>query len=361
MSLMPVDRDAAAPVSPLLSVVLPMRNESRGLDRLFERLAPVLDRIGNCEMVAIDDGSTDDTLARLKVLRKIYPNLKVVSLARNFGKEIAVTAGLARTSGRAVVIMDSDLQHVPEGIPALMKPWAEEGYAIVYARRVGLDRGGLLRKALTKAFYRLFDFMSEVKIDRETGDFLLLDRRVVDAFLSMPERNRFNRGLLSWAGFRTTTIPLATEARHAGTTQFGFLKLVRLAVTAITAFGTLPLRVWTYIGTVFSIVGLGYGGFIFIRTLIFGADVPGYPSIIVAVLVSAGVQLIGLGIIGEYLGHVYQEVKRRPLYLVQETVGFPDSVPVTTGPIDIDPPLAPDVTNEAPFDPLQATHSQHAP
>ena len=243
MSLMPVDRDAAAPVSPLLSVVLPMRNESRGLDRLFERLAPVLDRIGKCEMVAIDDGSTDDTLARLKALRATYPNLKVVSLARNFGKEIAVTAGLARTSGRAVVIMDSDLQHVPEGIPALMKPWAEEGYAIVYARRVGLDRGGLLRNALTKAFYRLFDFMSEVKIDRETGDFLLLDRRVVDAFLAMPERNRFNRGLLSWAGFRTTTIPLATEARHAGTTQFGFLKLVRLAVTAITAFGTLPLRI----------------------------------------------------------------------------------------------------------------------
>ena len=335
--------DAAG--TPLLSVVLPMRNESRGLERLFERLQPVLDTIGPCEMVAIDDGSTDDTLKRLKALRSKYPNLKVVSLSRNFGKEIAVTAGLARTSGRAVVIMDSDLQHAPEGIPALMKPWAEDGYAIVYARRVGHDRVSLVRKTLTTAFYRMFDFMSEVKIDRETGDFLLLDRRVVDAFLAMPERNRFNRGLLSWAGFRTTTVPLTTEARHAGTTQFGFLRLVRLAITAITAFGTLPLRVWTYIGTLFSLGGLLYGAYIVIRTLIFGADVPGYPSIIVAVLMSAGVQLIGLGIIGEYLGHVYSEVKRRPLYLVQETAGFADSAPDMAQRPEpaADTPLAPDV------------------
>jgi polyisoprenyl-phosphate glycosyltransferase len=325
MSVMTVDTAPKPGAGPILSVVLPMRNESRGLARLFERLVPVLQAIGPYEMVAIDDGSTDDTLARLKALRVNYPHLKVVSLSRNFGKEIAVTAGLARTSGQAVVIMDSDLQHAPEGIPALMEPWKSEGYAIVYARRVGLDRGGIVRKALTKTFYRMFDFMSEVKIDRETGDFLLLDRRVVDAFLAMSERNRFNRGLLAWAGFRTTTVPLATEARHAGTSQFGFLRLVRLAVTAITAFGTLPLRIWSYIGMAFSLIGLLYGAYIVVRTLIFGADVPGYPSIIVAVLVSAGVQLIGLGIIGEYLGHVYSEVKRRPLYLVQETAGFADS------------------------------------
>ena len=340
---------AAEPsATPLISVVLPMRNESRGLDRLFQRLAPVLAAIGPTEMVAIDDGSTDDTLERLKALRATYPTLKVVSLSRNFGKEIAVTAGLARTSGRAVVIMDSDLQHAPEGIPALMQPWQQDGFAIVYARRVGLDRGGLVRNALTKAFYRMFDFMSEVKIDRETGDFLLLDRRVVDAFLAMPERNRFNRGLLSWAGFRATTVPLATEARHAGTTQFGFVRLLRLAMTAITAFGTLPLRVWTYIGSLFSLAGLMFGAYIVLRTLIFGADVPGYPSIIVAVLVSAGIQLIGLGIIGEYLGHVYSEVKRRPLYLVQETAGFADSLP-DRRPVPApaaDAPLAPDIAPE---------------
>ncbi|MDR3374024.1 MAG: glycosyltransferase family 2 protein [Ancalomicrobiaceae bacterium] len=328
---------------PLISVVLPMRNESRGLARLFERLVPVLEKIGPYEMVAIDDGSTDDTLSRLKQLRRTYPRLKVVSLSRNFGKEIAVTAGLARTSGACVVIMDSDLQHIPEGIPALMEPWTREGFGIVYARRVGLDRGGALRSTLSATFYKLFDFMSEVKIDRETGDFLLLDRRVVDAFLAMPERNRFNRGLLAWAGFRTTTIPLEVEARHAGTSNFGFLRLARLAVTAITAFGTLPLRVWSYIGMLFSLVGLFYGAFIVVRTLIFGADVPGYPSIIVAVLVSAGVQLIGLGIIGEYLGHVYSEVKRRPLYLVQETLGFSDSPADPTVVDDPETPLAPDL------------------
>jgi len=343
MSVLPTGRTAVSSESPLISVVLPMRNESRNLDRLFERLAPVLDRIGLHEMIAIDDGSTDDTLQRLKDLRGRYPSLKVVSLSRNFGKEIAVTAGLARTSGRAVVIMDSDLQHIPEGIPQLMTPWERDGCAIVYARRVGLDRGGLTRKLLTKTFYRVFDFMSEVKIDRETGDFLLLDRRVVDAFLAMPERNRFNRGLLSWAGFRTTTIPLATEARHAGATSFGFLKLVNLAVTAITAFGTLPLRIWTYIGMVFSLVGLLFGAFISVRTILFGADVPGYPSIIVAVLVSAGIQLIGLGIIGEYLGHVYSEVKRRPLYLVQETAGFADSAQEHAALLNLDHPLSPDI------------------
>jgi glycosyltransferase involved in cell wall biosynthesis len=327
---------------PLLSVVLPMRNESRNLERLFERLSPVLEKIGPHEMITVDDGSTDDTLARLKGLRGRYPNLKVVSLSRNFGKEIAVTAGLARTSGQAVVIMDSDLQHAPEGIPKLMQPWLKGGFAIVYARRVNLDRGGLMRKVLTKTFYRVFDFMSEVKIDRETGDFLLLDRRVVDAFLAMPERNRFNRGLLAWAGFSSTTIPLETEARHAGTSQFGFVRLVRLAVTAITAFGTLPLRIWTYIGTLFALAGLLFGAFIVVRTLLFGADVPGYPSIIVAVLVTAGVQMIGLGIIGEYLGHVYSEAKRRPLYFVQETSGFPDSEPERTALLNIDFPLSPD-------------------
>ncbi|MDR3497478.1 MAG: glycosyltransferase family 2 protein [Ancalomicrobiaceae bacterium] len=337
------DPVAGSAERPLISVVLPMHNESRGLARLFERLVPVLDAIGRYEMVAIDDGSTDDTLARLKQLRRSYPHLRVVSLSRNFGKEIAVTAGLARTSGACVVIMDSDLQHIPEGIPALMEPWKREGFAIVYALRVGLDRCGALRSTLSAAFYKVFDFMSEVKIDRETGDFLLLDRRVVDAFLAMTERNRFNRGLLAWAGFRNTTVPLEVEARHAGSSQFGFLRLARLAVTAITAFGTLPLRIWSYIGMIFALAGLGYGAFIAIRTLIFGADVPGYPSIIVAVLVSAGVQLIGLGIIGEYIGHVYSEVKRRPLYLVQETVGFADSPADEAVVVEPETPLAPDL------------------
>lgn len=323
MTLHPVELGARAAPGPVLSVVLPMRNEARGLDRLFARLVPALQATGlSFEMVAVDDGSTDDTLARLKVLRETVPGLKVVSLSRNFGKEIGVTAGLARTSGRAVVIMDSDLQHPPEGIAHLLVPWLEEGVAVVSAKRVGLDRGSVARRLLTRAFYRLFDSMSEVRIDRETGDFMLIDRKVVDAFLAMPERNRFNRGLLAWAGFKSKTVPIAMEARDTGSSQFGFLKLMRLAMNAITSFGTLPLRIWTYIGSVVSLMALAYGGYIFVRTLIFGADVPGYPSLIVGLMLSAGVQLIGLGIIGEYLGHVFSEVKRRPLYFVQEAVGF---------------------------------------
>ncbi|MEJ1159050.1 glycosyltransferase family 2 protein [Prosthecomicrobium sp. N25] len=326
MTMYPVELALRGAPGPVFSVVLPMRNESRGLDRLFARLVPVLLGLGHpFEIVAVDDGSLDDTLARLKALRATVPGLKVISLSRNFGKEIAVTAGLARTSGRAVILMDSDLQHPPEGIPALVEPWEKESVAIVYARRVGLDRGGLTRRMMTRTFYRLFDMMSEVKIDRETGDFMLIDRKVVDAFLAMPERNRFNRGLLAWAGFQARTVPVAMQARESGASQWGILKLVRLAMNAITSFGTLPLRIWTYLGTAVSLLALATGMYFFIRTLLFGADVPGYPSLIVGLMLSAGIQLIGLGIIGEYIGHVFSEVKRRPLYFVQEAVGFDEA------------------------------------
>jgi glycosyltransferase involved in cell wall biosynthesis len=233
----------------MVSVVLPMRNEARGLDRLFARLVPALGLLGMpYEIVTVDDGSTDDTLARLKAFRAEVAELKIVSLSRNFGKEIAVTAGLARTSGDVVVVMDSDLQHPPESIASLIAPWRDQGYDLVYARRVNLDRGGLLRNAFSKAFYSAFDFMSDVRVDRETGDFTAIDRRVVDAFLAMPERNRFNRGLFAWAGFRTTTVDVTMEERQVGTSQWGFVKLLKLAVNAITSFGTLPLKIWAIIG-----------------------------------------------------------------------------------------------------------------
>ena len=315
---------------PMVSVVLPMRNEARGLDRLFARVVPALDGLGlPYEIITVDDGSTDDTLARLKAFRAEIPSLKVVTLSRNFGKEIAVTAGLARTSGDVVVVMDSDLQHPPESIPALLAPWRDEDFDLVYARRKNLDRGGFLRNAFSKGFYAAFDFMSEIRVDRETGDFTAIDRKVVDAFLAMPERNRFNRGLFAWAGFRTTTVDVVMEERQVGTSQWGFVKLMRLAVNAITSFGTLPLKVWALIGSVISASALVYGAYVLVKTLLFGADVPGYPSLMVATMFFAGVQLVGLGIIGEYLGHVFSEVKRRPLYFVREAIGF-DTPPATT-------------------------------
>lgn len=317
------DRDPReAGATPSLSVVLPMHNESRGLDHLFARLVPALSALGlPFEIIAVDDGSRDDTLARLKAFRATVPNLKIVALSRNFGKEIGVTAGLRRSTGDVVVVMDSDLQHPPESIGALLARW-HEGFDLVYARRNNLDRGGLLRNAFSHGFYKAFEFMSEIRVDRETGDFIAADRRVVDAFLAMPERNRFNRGLFAWAGFKTATVDVTIEERAVGTSQWSFVKLLRLAANAITAFGTLPLKIWTVIGTIVSSVALIYGTYVVGKTLLFGADVPGFPSLLVAILFFAGVQLIGLGIIGEYLGLVFSEVKRRPLYFVREAIGF---------------------------------------
>ena len=330
MTRAPVTPQRNGTPGPMVSVVLPMRNEARGLDRLFARLAPALDGLDlPYEIITVDDGSTDDTLARLKAFRGEVAHLKVVTLSRNFGKEIAVTAGLARTTGDVVVVMDSDLQHPPESIPALLAPWRDQDYDLVYARRKNLDRGGLLRNAFSKAFYKAFDVMSDIRVDRETGDFTAIDRKVVDAFLAMPERNRFNRGLFAWAGFRTTTVDVVMEERHVGTSQWGFVKLMRLAIAAITSFGTLPLKIWAVIGSLISATALVYGAYVLVKTLLFGADVPGYPSLMVATMFFAGVQLIGLGIIGEYLGHVFSEVKRRPLYFVREAIGF-DTPPATT-------------------------------
>ncbi len=330
MTRAPVTPQRNGTPGPMVSVVLPMRNEARGLDRLFARLAPALDGLDlPYEIITVDDGSTDDTLARLKAFRGEVAHLKVVTLSRNFGKEIAVTAGLARTTGDVVVVMDSDLQHPPESIPALLAPWRDQDYDLVYARRKNLDRGGLLRNAFSKAFYKAFDVMSDIRVDRETGDFTAIDRLVVDAFLAMPERNRFNRGLFAWAGFRTTTVDVVMEERHVGTSQWGFVKLMRLAIAAITSFGTLPLKIWAVIGSLISATALVYGAYVLVKTLLFGADVPGYPSLMVATMFFAGVQLIGLGIIGEYLGHVFSEVKRRPLYFVREAIGF-DTPPATT-------------------------------
>lgn len=307
----------------LVSVVMPMHNERDGLDPLFARLVPVLQGLGvPFEIVCVDDGSRDDTWERLKVARDRVPNLKIVTFSRNFGKEIAVTAGLARTSGDVVVVMDSDLQHPPEAIPELVSRWNDGDVDAVYARRVDLDRGSFLRNAFSKAFYKAFDYMSEIRVDRETGDFGAFDRKVIDAFLAMPERNRFNRGLFAWAGFRTTTIPVTMEERQTGASSWGFVKLLRLAVAAITSFGTLPLKVWAVIGSIVSLTALVYGLYVVVKTTIVGADVPGFPSLMVAILFFSGVQLIGLGIIGEYLGHVFSEVKRRPLYFVREAIGF---------------------------------------
>ena len=323
MTSAPETLERSALAASLVSVVLPMHNESEGIVPLFARLVPVLESLGYpFEIVTVDDGSRDDTWARLKAARATVPGLKVLTFSRNFGKEIAVTAGLAHTRGDVVIVMDSDLQHPPEAIPELIGLWATGDYDAVNARRVDLDHQSVLRSAFSTAFYKSFEFMSDVPIDREVGDFGAYDRKVIDAFLAMPERNRFNRGLFAWAGFRTTTVDVTMEERQVGTSQWGFVKLLRLAVAAITSFGTLPLKVWAIIGSIVSASSLVYGLYVVVKTLLFGADVPGYASLMVAILFFGGLQLLSLGILGEYVGRIMIEAKQRPLYIVRDTIGM---------------------------------------
>jgi glycosyltransferase involved in cell wall biosynthesis len=321
-----------------LSVVVPMYNEELNIDYLFERLVPVLDRLNlKYEIVCVDDGSKDNTLNYLVEHHRRNPAIKVVNLSRNFGKEIALTAGIDHATGAAVVPIDADLQDPPELIEELVAKW-REGYDVVYATR-RLRRGESWFKRLSaNAFYQTIGRMSPVEIPRNTGDFRLLDRRVVDALKQLPERNRFMKGLFAWVGFKQTSILYDRPQRYKGVTKWNYRRLWRLAIDGITSFSFLPLKVWSYIGLSLSLLAFIYASFLIIRTLILGIDVPGYASLMVAVLFLGGVQLLSLGIIGEYLGRVYEEVKRRPLYLVRECHGFrSDSLnPISTDYIGTD-------------------------
>ncbi|GEO80785.1 glycosyltransferase family 2 protein [Pararhodospirillum oryzae] len=310
-----------------LSVVVPMHNEALVLDALMARLLPVLDHIGlEAEMVCVDDGSTDDTLARLKALQADEPRVKVLALSRNFGKEAALAAGLRRASGQAVILMDADLQHPPELLERFVSLW-REGWPVVYGQRRTRDTDTWIRRWAARMFYRLFGALSQTPLPPGAGDFRLMDRRAVDALNALAERTRFTKGLYAWIGFRSIAVPFDVGERAGGRSGWRLGALWRFAVDAITAFSTLPLRIWTYVGTLVSLGALLYAAHFFVRTLVYGVDLPGFPSLIIAITFFAGVQLIGLGIIGEYLGRVFTEVKQRPLYLVAEEHGFPDAPP----------------------------------
>jgi glycosyltransferase involved in cell wall biosynthesis len=282
----------------------------------------VLERSGmDWEIVCVDDGSSDDTLPRLVARHARENRLRVVGLSRNFGKEIAVAAGLRFARGDAVVLMDGDLQHPPELIDAFLARW-REGYAMVYAQRRDRSTESKRRRWAAAAFYRLFARLSEVTLPDGAGDFRLFDRKVVEVFNSFGERTRFNKGLYAWLGFRHIGVPFDVPARNAGSTSWSVSHLARFAIDGLMAFTTLPLRVWSYVGVLISLGAVGYGGFFLVKTLVLGIDVPGYPSLIVAIMSFAGIQLISLGIIGEYLAQMVSEVKRRPLFIVSELHGF---------------------------------------
>ena len=305
-----------------LSVVIPFFNESSNISTLFERLLRVLrDLGGEWEIICVDDGSRDDTLARLLAAAREEPRIKVIDLSRNFGKEAALSAGLAYSSGRAVVPMDGDLQHPPELIPQLLAKW-REGFDMVLAMRETREHQDWFGRFSSRAFYWLFRRLSEVPLPPEAGDFRLLDRRVVEALNRMPERNRFMKGIFAWVGFRQTTVPFAVASRGGGGSKWGRLKLLRFALAGLTAFSNFPLRVWSLIGASISALAFVYIVFRLLRTLFFGVDVPGYETLLGAILFMGGMQLLTLGIIGDYLGRVFDEVKGRPLYIVREAHGF---------------------------------------
>ncbi|CAD5951897.1 putative glycosyltransferase sll0501 [Planktothrix tepida] len=305
-----------------LSIVIPCHNEEPNLDHLFERLSSVLNQLNmTYEIICIDDGSSDHTLKCLIDNRSRNPAIKIVSLSRNFGKEIALTAGLEHAQGKAVIPIDADLQDPPELIEQLVSKW-REGYDIVDAKRQFRIDDSWLKRLTAKGFYYTIAQLSPVDIPANVGDFRLLDRRVVEALKKMPERTRFMKGLFAWVGFKHCSVLYDRQPRYQGQTKWNYWKLWNFALDGITSFSVIPLNIWTYIGFILSFVAFLYAAYLIVLTMIQGITVPGYISLMVVVLFLGGIQLMGLGIIGEYLGRVYEEVKQRPLYLIQDSHGF---------------------------------------
>ncbi len=305
----------------LCSVVIPVFNEEDNLESLYHRLSKVLeDSCTNYEIIFVDDGSTDNSLKIIRRLRETDSGVKIISFSRNFGHQVAITAGIDYASGSAVIVMDADLQDPPEVIPRLVEKW-REGYDTVYAIRES-RKDSIFKKAIAFIFYRLFQRMSDVDIPVDAGDFRLMSRRVVDILKTMPERNRYLRGLASWIGFNQARIRYARDKRYAGKSKYTLWKLARLALDGVTSFSHFPLRLVTQLGLVVSLVGFIYTAKMIIDTLLFGRTVPGWTTLMAAVLFLGGVQLIVIGVIGAYIGRVYVEVQQRPLYLIKEKIGF---------------------------------------
>ena len=308
-----------------LTIVIPVLNEARGIPLLERRLTHALDELGVAwDVVLIDDGSTDRTMPVLRELHDRDRRYKAISLSRNFGKEIAVAAGLAHAFGDGVVIMDGDLQHPPEAIADFVARWTE-GYEVIYGRRRDRRTDTAVVRFFSRTFYRVFHAMSGTELPEGAGDFRLLDRKAVDALNRIGERARFNKGLYAWIGFKSVGVPYDVEERREGGTRWRPGRLFSFAMDGLASFTTVPLRVWSYLGLLVSALAFLYAIVFLIKTLVFGIDIPGFPTLIISVMLLSGVQLISLGVIGEYLGRVYEEVKRRPLFIVAERIGIAEA------------------------------------
>ena len=302
----------------LVSLVIPFYNEEDALGLLFDELDRELGALADVdfELVCVNDASEDRTLERLLDLARARPRTVVVDLSRNFGKEAALSAGLDVATGDAVIPLDADLQDPPSLIGPMIAEW-RRGYEVVLARRADRSDDTYMKRTTARLFYKVHNALSEVPLPEDVGDFRLLDRAVVDALKQLPENCRFMKGLFAWIGFRTTTLDYRRAKRSAGKTQMKPVRLWNLALEGITSFSLLPLKVWSYLGVAIACGALGWGGWVVFRTLVYGIDVPGYASTFVAVLFLGGVQLIGIGVLGEYLGRTYLESKRRPSFVIR--------------------------------------------
>lgn len=302
----------------LISVIVPAYNEEEILSAFHSRMSKVFDLLPEyrCEMIFIDDGSTDSTRDIVMKLADFDPRVCAVSLSRNFGKEAAMTAGLDMAKGDAVAIFDVDLQDPPELLLEFIAQW-EKGFDVVYAKRTGRDGESFLKKATASVFYRLIGVLSKVNIPPDTGDCRLISRRVVKELVRLREHHRFMKGLFAWVGFQSIAVEYERDPRGAGSTKFNYWKLWNFALEGITSFTIAPLKIAMYLGFTLAIASLGMGGWIVVKTLVWGDEVRGYPTIMVTVLCLGGMQLFFIGVLGEYLGRIFGEIKHRPLYVVE--------------------------------------------
>ncbi len=320
-------RRAARPTDPLLSLVVPVFNEEESINIFLDTVRPLMERDGfRFEIVFVNDGSRDNTLVHLLDSSAADRRLRIVNLSRNFGKEAALTAGIDNARGDVIVPMDIDLQDPPELIEPFMARW-REGYDIVYGVRSQRAWDTAAKRLSASWFYRIFNSLSPVRIPENVGDFRLVDRRAVEVLRQLPERNRFMKGLFAWVGFNSVGVSYERPQRAAGSSKFNLWRLWNFALDGVVSFSTAPLRAWFYVGVVIAAIAVLYALFIVTRVLIFGIDTPGYASLLIAVLLMGAIQLLSLGIIGEYLGRLFLEVKGRPIYVVESVYENGDVLP----------------------------------
>jgi polyisoprenyl-phosphate glycosyltransferase len=303
---------------PLISIVAPCYNEADSVELFVDTIRKIVTGADfDFELVFVDDGSTDHTRAKLTELARVHPEIRIIVFSRNFGKEAALTAGLDYAEGDAVIVMDVDLQDPPELISAFIEKW-REGFDVVYGSREDRRADTFAKRFTAEGFYRLFNKISGIKIPENTGDYRLMDRRVVETIKTLPERSRFMKGLFAWVGFKSVGVSYVRPERAAGDSKFNFWRLWNFALDGFVSFSTVPLRMWSYIGGVVALFSFLYASAIILRTLITGGDVPGYASLLTFILFFGSIQIISVGILGEYISRLFVEVKRRPIYIIDE-------------------------------------------